>query len=79
MDAWISSRVLPFVSGTSRATNKTVSPQMLANMKNVPEIKPSTKEHTDEARVCRDYVFDQMVYFLCRKYIYRRSSTAGGN
>jgi hypothetical protein len=44
MDAWISSRVLPLVSGTSRATNKTVSPQMLANIKNVPEIKPSTKK-----------------------------------
>jgi hypothetical protein len=36
MEAWISSRVLPFVSGTNRSTNTTVSPQMVAKMKNVP-------------------------------------------
>jgi hypothetical protein len=41
MDAWISSRVLPLVSGTSRSTNTTVSPQMLAKMKNVPAFRPS--------------------------------------
>jgi len=41
MEAWISSRVLPLVSGTSRSTNTTVSPQMLAKMKNVPAFRPS--------------------------------------
>jgi hypothetical protein len=46
MDAWISSRVLPLVSGTSRSTNKTVSPLMLANMKNVPAINPRYEQKT---------------------------------
>lgn len=36
MEAWISSKVRPLVSGTNRSTNTTVSPQMLAKMKNVP-------------------------------------------
>lgn len=36
-DACISSRVLPFVSGTNLATNKTVSPHTHENAKNVPE------------------------------------------
>ena len=35
----ISSSVCPFVSGTSFATNRTVKPDMLANMKNVPDKK----------------------------------------
>lgn len=39
MEAWISSRVLPLVSGTSRSTNTTVRPQMLAKMKNVPAFR----------------------------------------
>ena len=34
--AWISSKVLPLVSGTNFATNKTVKPQMLENMKKIP-------------------------------------------
>jgi hypothetical protein len=46
MDAWISSRVLPLVSGTSRSTNKTVSPLMLANMKNVPAVNPRYERKT---------------------------------
>lgn len=33
----ISSNVLPLVSGTNFATNRTVKPPMLANIKNVPE------------------------------------------
>ena len=37
MDACISSNVLPLVSGTSLAMNRTPKPQMLENMKNVPE------------------------------------------
>ena len=36
IDACISSSVRPLVSGTSFATNRTVKPHMLANMKNVP-------------------------------------------
>jgi hypothetical protein len=36
MEAWISSRALPLVSGTNLSTNTTVRPQMLAKMKNVP-------------------------------------------
>lgn len=36
IDACISSRVRPLVSGTSFATNRTVKQQMAENMKNVP-------------------------------------------
>lgn len=36
IEVCISSRVRPLVSGTSRSTNRTVRPQMLANMKKVP-------------------------------------------
>ena len=39
----ISSSVCPLVSGTSFATNRTVKPDMLANMKNVPDQKWSEK------------------------------------
>ena len=35
-DAWISSSVRPFVSGTNFATNTTVNPHMIENVKNVP-------------------------------------------
>lgn len=85
MDAWISSRVLPLVSGTRRSTNTTVRPQMLANMKNVPEINPSMLYRQNKTKtsakllVNQDYTFDQKVHFLCYNCIYRRSSTAGGS
>ena len=39
IDACISSSVRPLVSGTSLATNRTVMPHMLENMKKVPESK----------------------------------------
>ena len=41
MDAWISSKVRPLVSGTSIATNMTVEPQITQNMKKVPVIEIS--------------------------------------
>lgn len=36
MDAWISSSVRPFVSGTIFATNGIINPENIVNMKNTP-------------------------------------------
>jgi hypothetical protein len=38
IDACISSRARPLVSGTSFATNRIVKPEMPENMKNVPDV-----------------------------------------
>ena len=51
IDACISSRARPLVSGTSFATNITVKPEMTEKMKNVPEVAmwtPTINSHTRE-------------------------------